>query len=152
MSLSISVLVPSSDRVAPAKYRKWSTASGMSAASVSRTGLPFSQLSATASISRLRFDGVGDPVEDRGRSVSDVSPQASFAAWAASRANSTSSVVDLATSQNGRPFAGLTGPPCTGPDRGDPVPADEVLVARLDLDRAVDMPGRLVDPCPLTQL
>ena len=42
------------------------------------------------------------------RSVSDVSPQASLAAWAASRASSTSSAVDCATSQNGLPLTGLT--------------------------------------------
>ena len=42
------------------------------------------------------------------RSVSDVSPQASLAAWAASRASSTSSGVDRATSQKGLPLTGLT--------------------------------------------
>ena len=42
------------------------------------------------------------------RSVSEVSPQASLAAWAASRASSTSSAVDLATSQKGWPLTGLT--------------------------------------------
>ena len=42
------------------------------------------------------------------RPVSEVSPQASLAAWAASRASSTSSAVDLATSQNCLPVTGLT--------------------------------------------
>jgi hypothetical protein len=42
------------------------------------------------------------------RSVREVSPQASLAAWAASSASSTSSGVDLATSQNGLPSTGLT--------------------------------------------
>ncbi len=41
------------------------------------------------------------------RSASEVSPQASLAAWAASRASSTSSAVDLATSQNCLPVTGL---------------------------------------------
>ena len=42
------------------------------------------------------------------RSVSEVSPQASRAAWAASRASSTSSGVDRATSQKTLPVTGLT--------------------------------------------
>ena len=41
------------------------------------------------------------------RSGSEVSPQASLAACAASRASSTSSAVDLATSVKGWPVTGL---------------------------------------------
>ena len=41
------------------------------------------------------------------RPASEVAPQASLAAWAASRASSTSSAVDLATSQKGLPSTGL---------------------------------------------
>ena len=107
VSLSISVERPSSERVAPAKYRKWSTAKGMSAASVSRTGLPFSHVSATASISRLASMASAIALRTAARSVSEASPQASFAAWAASSASSTSSGVERATSQNGLPLTGL---------------------------------------------
>ena len=54
------------------------------------------------------------------RSVSDVSPQASLAAWAASRASSTSSAVDLATSVKGLPVTGLTFCHVLALDRGAP--------------------------------
>ena len=80
----------------------------MSAASVSRTGLPFSQVSATASISRLASMASAMALSTAARSASEVSPQASLAACAASRASSTSSAVDRATSQNGFPLTGLT--------------------------------------------
>ena len=80
----------------------------MSAASVSRTGLPFSQLSATASISRFSSIASATLLSTRERSVVDVSPQSSFAACAASRARSTSSGVERGTSVNGSPVAGLT--------------------------------------------
>ena len=108
MSLSISVVRPSRDRVSLAKYRKWSAASGMSAARVSRTGLPFSQVSATASISRFASMASAIRFSTAARSVRDVSPHASLAACAASSASSTSSAVDLATSQKGLPLTGLT--------------------------------------------
>ena len=93
----------------------------MSAASVSRTGFPFSQVSATASISRLASIASAIRFSTAARSASDVSPHASLAAWAASSASSTSSAVDLATSQNGFPFTGLTltmYPPLTGGPTG----------------------------------
>ena len=82
-------------------------ASGMSAASVSRTGLPFSQLSATASFSR--FASIRSAILSRmsARAVTDVRPQAGAAACAASRARSTSSAVPRAISVNGCPFTGL---------------------------------------------
>ena len=79
----------------------------MSAASVSRTGLPFSQLSATASISRFSSIASAILFKMRERSVVDASPQASFAACAASRASSTSSDVDRGTFVNASPVAGV---------------------------------------------
>ena len=80
----------------------------MSAASVSRTGLPFSQLSATASISRLSSIASATLFSTRERSVVEASPHASFAACAASSASSTSSGVERGTSVNGSPVAGVT--------------------------------------------
>ena len=79
----------------------------MSAASVSRTGFPFSQLSATASISRLASMRSAIALRTRARSVSEVSPHAARAAWAASSASSMSSAVEWATLVKGLPVAGL---------------------------------------------
>jgi hypothetical protein len=79
----------------------------MSAARVSRTGFPFSQDSATASISRLASITSAMRLRTAARSVSEASPQASLAAWAASRANSISSAPDFGTSVKGWPVAGL---------------------------------------------
>src|ERR1700683_1779044 len=78
----------------------------MSAASVSRTGLPFSQLSATASMSWFFSTTSATALSTSARSVADASPQASFAAWAASSASSTSSGVESATSVIGPAVAG----------------------------------------------
>src|SRR5450756_2413837 len=78
----------------------------MSAAKVSRTGLPFSQLSATASISAFFSITSAMALSTAARSVADASPQASLAACAASRASSTSSGVDSATSVIGPGVAG----------------------------------------------
>ena len=79
----------------------------MSAPSVSRTGLPFSHDSATASISRLASITSATRLRTEARSAREALPQAGAAAWAASRASSTSAAVDLATSQNGLPTTGL---------------------------------------------
>src|SRR5471030_3291096 len=78
----------------------------MSAFRVSRTGLPFSQDSATASISLLASIASAIAFRTAARSVAEASPQASFAAWAASRASSTSSGLDSATSVIGPAVAG----------------------------------------------
>ena len=78
----------------------------MSAASVSRTGLPFSQLSATASISRFASIASAIALSTFARSVADVAAQASFAACAASSASSMSAAVERGTSQNGWPVTG----------------------------------------------
>src|SRR6185437_5655280 len=89
----------------------------MSAASVSRTGLPFSQLSATASMSWLFSIASATALSTFARSVADASPQASFAAWAASSASSTSSGVESATSVIGPAVAGARSTrylPCVG--------------------------------------
>ena len=124
----------------------------MSAASVSRTGLPFSQLSATASISRLSSIASATLFRTRERSVVEASPQASFAACAASSASSTSSGrrarhLRERLARRGRHVLGVL-----ALHRRDPVAADEVLVARLQLDGTVDLSrsreGRdLLDGC-----
>ncbi len=78
----------------------------MSAASVSRTGLPFSQLSATARGSR--WASIRSAIFSRmsERSVTDVRPHPGAASCAASSARSTSSAVPRAISVNGCPFTG----------------------------------------------
>ncbi len=82
-------------------------ASGMSAASASRTGLPFSQDSATAS--RSRFSSIRSAIRLRisARSAGGVRPQAGAGAWAASRASSTSSAPLRAASVKTRPVTGV---------------------------------------------
>ena len=82
-------------------------ASGMSAASVSRTGLPLSQLSATASFSRFASIRSAILFRTLARSAAEVLPQAGAAACAASSASSTSSAVPRATSQNVCPLTGV---------------------------------------------
>ena len=74
--------------------------SGRSAFNVSRTALPLSHVSATANISR--FCSIRSAIFNKifDRSVADVLPHASFAAWAASKASSISSSVDRATCVN----------------------------------------------------
>ncbi len=79
----------------------------MSAPSVSRTGLPFSQLSATANISLLASTRSAIALSTAARSAPVVSPHDSLAACAASRASSTSSGVESATSVIGRAVAGV---------------------------------------------
>ncbi len=82
-------------------------ASGMSAASVSRTGLPFSQLSATARDSRLSCIRSAIRLRISARSATGVRPQASAAPCAASRAFSTSGAVPRATSVKVCPVTGV---------------------------------------------
>src|SRR5450759_4149890 len=96
----------------------------MSAARVSRTGLPFSQLSATASISAFFSITSAMALSTAARSVADASPQASLAACAASRASSTSSGVDSATSVIGLAVAGVRSTrylPCVGANHLPPM-------------------------------
>lgn len=99
-------MLPSCARTTPAKYRKWSIARGMSAASVSRTGLPFSQVSATAIFSRCSSSRFAILLRMLARSVAEVRPHRSAAACAASRASSTSAAEERATSQKTLPFTG----------------------------------------------
>ena len=82
-------------------------ASGMSAARVSRIGLPFSQVSATAMAGR--FASIRSAIRFRmfARSAAEVRPQAGAAPCAASRARSTSSAVPRATSQKVSPVTGV---------------------------------------------
>ena len=101
MSSSICDSEPSWARIAPAKYRKWSAASGMSAASVSRIGLPLSQTSASASESRFASMRSAILFKIAARSAGAVLPHAFAAPWAASSALSTSDASERATSQNG---------------------------------------------------
>ncbi len=107
VSASISAMLPSWARTTPAKYRKWSTASGMSAARVSRTGLPFSQVSATAIFSRCSSRRSAILLRMPARSAVDVRPHWSAARCAASRASSTSAAEERATSQKTLPVTGL---------------------------------------------
>ena len=96
----------------------------MSVDSVSRTGLPLSQLSATASISLFASMTSAIALSTRERSAIEVSAQASLAAWAASSASSTSSAVDRGTSVIGRPVAGVrstANPPFTGATQRPPM-------------------------------
>ena len=106
MSSSIWDRLPSCARMQPAKYRKWSTASGRSAASVSRTGLPLSQVSPTASISRFASMRSAILLRMFARSAGAVLPHAGAAASAASNASSMSSAVPRAISQNTLPVTG----------------------------------------------
>ena len=78
----------------------------MSAAVVSRIGLPLSQVSARASSSR--FSSIRSAMRFRisARSAAQVRPQASLAAWAASSAASMSSASERAISHS---FAPVTG-------------------------------------------
>ena len=78
----------------------------MSAARVSRTGLPLSQVSASATAWRLASIRSAILFRITARSATLVLPQASFAAWAASRASSTSAASERATSHRTRPFTG----------------------------------------------
>ena len=81
-------------------------ASGMSAAVVSRIGLPLSQVSARAISSRFASIRSAIRLRISARSAALVRPQASLAACAASSAASTSSAFDRATSQSTWPFTG----------------------------------------------
>ncbi len=99
-------------------------ASGMSALMVSRTGLPLSQLSATAIFSRFCSMRSAILFRMTARSAGAVLPQAGAAWCAASSASSTSSLVDRATSQNGWPLTGETFSkymPLTGATRSPPI-------------------------------
>ena len=79
----------------------------MSAFTVSRRGLPLSQVSAWAR--RCRFASITSAIFSRmfERCAAEVRPQASFAAWAASRAASMSSGPERATSQTFAPVIGV---------------------------------------------
>ena len=79
----------------------------MSAASVSRHALPFSQLSAIAIFSRLASTRSAILFRTLARSAADVLPHAGAAACAASSAFSTSSAVPRATSVNVSPVIGV---------------------------------------------
>src|SRR5579859_800557 len=79
----------------------------MSAARVSRIGLPLSSVSAMASVSR--FASMRSAIFKRmlERSATEVRPHFSRAAWAASSASSTSSACERATWHSTSPLIGL---------------------------------------------
>ena len=81
-------------------------ASGISAAKVSRIGLPFSHVSATAnnSIFCSRRSAIFNNRLER--SVGEAAFHLVLAAWAASSASSMSSGLDLATLAKGLPLTG----------------------------------------------
>ncbi len=84
------------------------SASGMSAASVSRIGLPFSQRLGDGERLEVRLDPVGDLVAGCWRArPAEVLPHAGAAPCAASSASSMSSAVPRATSRNVWPVIGV---------------------------------------------
>ena len=105
-------------------------ASGMSAFSVSRIGLPLSHASASAMRLEVLLDAVGDLVQDAARSAADVLPHAGAAPCAASSAlldvgvGRSRDLAERLARHRRRVLEVLT------PDRGDPLAADEVGVPR----------------------
>src|SRR5450759_5340102 len=79
----------------------------MSACVVSRIGLPLSIVSMKASVSRLASRRSAILLRRLARYAGEVLFQLMAAAWAASSARSTSSLVDRATSQSGWPVIGV---------------------------------------------
>jgi hypothetical protein len=79
----------------------------MSAASVSRTALPLSQVSATASASRFCSIRSAILFSTTARSAAEVRPQPGAAPCAASSARSTSSAVPRAISVKFSPVTGV---------------------------------------------
>ncbi len=104
-------------------------ASGMSAAIVSRIGLPLSQVSASGESSR--FSSMRSAILFRilARSAGEVLPQASLALCAASSASSMSSACERAISQTVLPVIGRDVVEIAALDRRDPFAADEIVVA-----------------------
>ena len=98
---------PSSDLMTPAKYLKWSTASGMSTPLVSLMGLPLSSVSTSARRSALA--SMRSAMSRRIFDLTDGSTlfQESNAFQAAFTALSTSFFVASAQSASFSPFAGL---------------------------------------------
>ncbi|MNN54906.1 hypothetical protein D3C81_1697510 [compost metagenome] len=95
--LSSSLMDPSSARITPAKYRKWSMANGISALSVSRTAFPLSIVSTAAIYSKLASIRSAILLRIILRSVAEVFPQVSKALAAVLTARSRSSFVEWAT-------------------------------------------------------
>ncbi len=104
---SCSEMELSSARIAPAKYLKWSTHKGKSAARVSRSAFPLSTVSALASISR--FSSMMSAIFNNIllRVAAGVTDQEGNASWAASSAFSMSCLFPLAALVNGLPSIGL---------------------------------------------
>mmetsp|Transcript_3362 Transcript_3362/g.7615 ORF Transcript_3362/g.7615 Transcript_3362/m.7615 type:complete len:292 (-) Transcript_3362:104-979(-) len=106
VSSSCSAMLPSSARMAAAKYLKWSTTKGRSAAIVSLTALPLSMVSTIARCCRLA--SILSAIFSRmfERVVADVLPQAGAAACAASSAASTSACPERAALVKATPSMG----------------------------------------------
>src|ERR1700758_2967498 len=102
----------------------------MSAAIVSRSGLPLSQVSALASSSRFCSMRSAILLRMLERSVGEVLPQAVLAAWAASSARSMSSAVDR---RDVLEILAL--------GRRPPLAADVVAVALLEVDGVAKAAG-----------
>ena len=99
-------IVPSWALIAPAKYLKWSTVKGISAANPSLIGFPLSNVSAKASFSIL--SSIRSAIFNNifALSAGPVLPHAGAALWAASNAKSTSSALDLGISHITLPDVG----------------------------------------------
>mmetsp|Transcript_15520 Transcript_15520/g.25861 ORF Transcript_15520/g.25861 Transcript_15520/m.25861 type:complete len:257 (-) Transcript_15520:145-915(-) len=106
VSASISEALPSSARITPAKYRKWSITRGRSAATVSRIALPLSMDSRTARVSAccsIMSAILSSMLE---RSVTDTFFQLFSASLAESTAMLISFWFDRAALMKGRPSIG----------------------------------------------
>ena len=104
---SIIVEVPSSARITPAKYLKWSAANGISAPVVSRIGLPLSIVSTVAKNSAFSSIISAILLSTAALSTGVVFPHVLNASFAAKIASSTSLLVASAISAKNSPFAGL---------------------------------------------
>ena len=104
--MSSSEIEPSSARITPAKYRKWSIARGKSAAIVSRIALPLSNVSTAARCCRLASILSAILFRIMLLSVEDVCPQVLKASSAALTANSMSIFAECAAFAIGFPSTG----------------------------------------------
>ena len=104
---SILLATPSSARITPAKYLKWSAAKGISAPVVSLIGFPLSIVSIVAKYSALLSIMSAILFNIIALSAGVVLPQVSKAFLAALTASSTSFSVASAISDSNSPFAGL---------------------------------------------
>ena len=105
--MSISANEPSWALITPAKYLKWSTPKGKSAAVVSLIPFPLSQVSASANMGKLSSITWAILFKITLRSVTLVLPQESLAAWAASSALLISASLERAILHKTLPLIGV---------------------------------------------